>query len=115
MKSVRLVRSRIKSKLAARDALLALLAVMVHAVRVLMGKSPTTHPSRLHVCFVLLARLAREVHVQTATPVLLPTPTAQRASFAQLVDIALLASRVKHVLIRLTRPAQRMDALPMTL
>ena len=115
MKSVRLVPSRIKSKLAARDALLALLAVMVHAVRVLMGKSPTTHPSRLRVCFVLLARLEREVHAQTVAPVPLPAPTAQRASFAQLVDIALLVSRAKHVLIRLTRPARRMDALPMTL
>ena len=115
MPSVRLVRNQIKSKLAARDALLALLAVTAHAVRVWMGKSPTTHPSRLRACSVQLARLARAVHVQTATPALLPTPTAQSASFAQLVDTALLESRVKHVLILLTRPAQLMVALPMTL
>ena len=115
VQSVLLVQSLIKSKLAARDALLALLAVTAHAVRVWMGKSPTTHPSRLRACSVQLAQLARSVHVQTATPALLPTPTAQSASFAQLVDTALLESRVKHVLILLTRPAQLMVALPMTL
>ena len=115
VQSVLLVQSLIKSKLAARAALLALLVVTVHAVRVWMGKNPTTHPSRLRACSVQLARLVRGVHVQTATPVLLPIPTAQSASFAQLVDTALLESLVKHVLILLTRPAHRMVASPMTL
>ena len=111
---VRLEQSLIKPKLAARDVRLALLAVTARAVSVRTGRSPTMLHSQLPACYVRLAQLVLEAHVQTVSPAMHPTPTVQHAISARLVDTVLLESHVKRALILLTLPAHRMDALPTT-
>lgn len=68
--------------------------------------------NRLHAHSVRLAQLVLAVYAWSAFLVLLPTPTAQRVTFARLVDTALLEPHVKHALILSMRPARLTDALP---